>query len=482
MRTINATRKMKVLANAAVAMALALTPFIVVAEQKTVEPNQTVTVEGADIASWVDADISIGAGATLCFSEPVATATFTGKITGSGHFVAKSASESDRPQVFIMNGDATEFTGAFAYSNVYLQVKSPQAVGNVAPITISLKYTGPTSVKSQFFGAAAGQPDYVYQNNIDIYVGINTSSLVVNDRAVLAGSVLHRYGAILGPGTVTGAITTTSNSLYFTGGLHVEGSVKSEFSGGTKLTNNNGVFYLKGKTEGISIFQPIGCNSPVYFDGDNLFGEDVVLQMGVGSSSNSEGLSARIDLNGHSQIFKRCFFTADSGVPEDIRNIGGIDNTGAPATITFANNDEAKFLYGRLDGHLSVTVSGSSMLGFTCPTNTIDGTITASGGTVVLGNNFPNLKKLIACNGGVIDIRATANIHPGRLDVDIDDSSRIKVATGLTMKVRRLIINGVDLPVGRYNKTSPAVDGHFDSFGNGFVEVLGIPGFSMTIR
>ena len=464
------------------AVVAAAMPFVACAEQKTVPAGTTVTVEGSDISSWASADIDIGAGATLCFSEPTADATFTGKITGSGHFVAKFASNSDRPKVFIMNGDANEFTGAFFYSNVYLHVKSPQAVGNVAPITIRVGYTGPTSLKSQFFGSAAGQPDFVYQNALDVYVQINSSSLAVGERAVLAGSVLHRYGALSGPGKITGGVTTTVDNLYFTGSLHVDGPVTSECSGGTKLSNNNSIFYLGGKTEGLTTFQPIGCYNPVYFDGDNLFGEDVELQMGVGSGGGTGGQSARIDLNGHSQTFKRSYFTAGSAVPAELKNIGGIDNSGSPAAVTFANNDVGTWFYGRLDGHLSVSVAGSALLGFVGPTNTLDGTITSDGcANVTLGYEWPNVRNIVSRNGGLVVFAASANINP-KATIEIDGSSKIKVSTGLEMKVRRLRINGVDLPTGTYTRNSPAVNGHFDNTGNGTIQVLGVPGMILSFK
>ena len=463
---------------------VAAMPFVVRAEQKSVPAGTTVTVAAADVAAWASADIDIGAGATLCFSEPTADATFTGNITGSGNFVAKFASSSVRPQVFIMQGNATGFTGAFFYTNVYLYAKSPQAVGN-APITIRMGYTGSTSLRSQFYGSAAGQPDYVYQNPLDIYVQINASALTVNERAVLAGNVLHRYGAINGPGKITGNISTTSNALFFMNELHVEGSVSSEYPDGTKLTNNNGIFYLKGKTEGVTTFHAYGCYKPVYFEGDDLFGEDVVLQMGVGSGGGTGGLSGRIDLNGHSQVFKRVYFTANDSVPGELRNIGGIDNTGAPATITFANHDVGKWFYGCLDGHLSLSVAGSGLFGCAGPTNTMDGTLThaGGGGNIAMGGAWPRLRRIESINGGIVDIRATAKLNPKLNIIDIDSSSKIKVATDLTVYVRRLRIDGVDVPVGSYNRyTSGPTSGRFESSGGGTIVVTGVPGSMLIVE
>jgi hypothetical protein len=156
---------------------------------------------------------------------------------------------------------------------------------------------------------------------------------------------------------------------------------------------------------------------------------------------------------------------------EKLKDVGGIGNTGAPATITFAYNDEAKWFYGRLDGHLSVRVSGPSMLGFSVPTNTMDGTIAhaGGGGNITMGGAWPNLKRIESVNGGFVDIRNSVTINP-KATIDIDGSSQIKVATGLTLTVRTLRINGVELPIGTYSRFSSAVDGRFESNGNGFVK------------
>ena len=448
------------------------------AEQKTVPVGETVTVAGEAIVDWADDDIDIGAGATLCFVDPKNTATFTGKITGSGRFVAKFDSTSERPNVFIMDGDANEFSGAFHYSNVYVHVKSPMAVGNVAPITISMQYAGGTSLRNQFFGSATGQPDFVYKNPLDVSVQINASYLDVGERAELAGVVFHRGGAIKGLGRITGTITTESANLYCSGGLHVDGSVISECSGGTKLTNQSGILHLKGKTQGLHTFNASGRYIPVYFYDDNIFGENVDLQMGF-SSDDIDQQSAYIDLNGHSQVFKRPYFSRT--VPIERRNIGGIDNTGAPATITFADNSETSWFYGRLDGHLSVTVSGANTLGFVASTNTMNGTVAAVGGKVKLAYYWPKVKNIISRNGGFVEFDPSAYINP-KVTIDIDGTSKIKVPNDLNVKVRALRINGVSLPIGKYWCYSPAVSGYFDANGKGTIEVLGDPGFILSFR
>ena len=465
--------------------ACAAMPLITCAEQKTVSPGETVTVAGSDISSWAAADIDIGAGATLLFSEPTESVEFTGKITGSGHFVASSAVTTAKPWEFNMNGDATGFTGGFFYTNVLARIVSPTSVGDSARITIYVEYNTGDGAKSHFFGPTiAGKPDYIYRNPLDVRVGPN-NGLVVNDRTVLAGDIIHRYGVIHGPGTITGNITTYATAITFADNLTVEGSCHAANSG-AKIDNVNTI-YLKGKTYGFSQFSVINCYMPVYLEGDNLFGENVVLQMGENWTGDGK-YSGRLELNGHSQIFKRAFFKMDLASPEyeKLKEVGGIGNTGAPATITFADNDDGKWFLGRLDGHLSVRVSGPKMLGFSSVlTNSMDGTITHSGerggGSIVMGGAWPNLKRIESVNGGLVDIRSSATINPKAV-IDIDGSSQIKVATGLTLTVRTLRINGVELPIGTYHKNSSAVVGYFDSLGNGFVKVTGAPGFKVSIK
>ena len=85
-----------------------------------------------------------------------------------------------------------------------------------------------------------------------------------------------------------------------------------------------------------------------------------------------------------------------------------------------------------------------------------------------------------------MEFDSNIEINP-KVIIDINDKtsgekSKIKVATGLNMKVRALRINGVNLPIGTYNRYSSAVAGHFDTIGSGTIEVLGDPGFILSVR
>ena len=460
------------------AVVAAAVPLAVSAEQKTVPAGTTVTVAAADVAAWASADIDIGAGATLLFEEPDAHAEFTGKITGSGRFVAHSAATTTKPYEFKMNGDATGFTGGFFYTNVLARIVTPASVGDSAMITMYVVYNTGNGAKSHFFGPAAGQPDYVYRNPLDVRVGAN-NGLVVNARTELAGDITHRNGVIHGPGKITGDITTLSATIFFADGLHVEGACTTTVSS-AKIANN-GVIYLKGTTEGFSQFCVINCYNPVHLEGDNLFGENVILQMGENYTGTGNH-SGRLELNGHNQVFKRAYFKAT--VEDELKYVGGIGNTGAPATVTFANNDSAQWFDGCLDGHLSVSVSGRNMLGFAAPTNTMDGTIThaGGGGNVAIGGSWPKLKRIESVNGGLVDIRSSAILNPKLGIIDIDGTSQVKVANDLTVTVRRLRIDGVDVPVGSYNKNTPGLThGRFNSFGTGTIVVTGVPGSILMV-
>ena len=246
-------------------------------EQKTVAAGTTITVASGDIAEWASADIDIGADATLCFEEPKANVEFTGRITGSGHFVARSAVTMEKTCEFKMNGDATGFTGGFFYTNVIARIVTPTSVGDRAKIVIYVVFNTGNGAKSHFFGPSAGKPDYIYQNPLDVRVGAN-NGLVVNDRTVLAGDIILRYGVIHGPGKITGNITSFATAVTFADNLHVEGSCYTTAT--DAIIGNNNTMYLKGKTEGFSKFRVVNCYNPVYLEGDNLFGDNVVLQMG----------------------------------------------------------------------------------------------------------------------------------------------------------------------------------------------------------
>ena len=460
----------------AAAIAAAM-PFAARAEQKTVPAGTTTTVAASDVALWKDADIDIGAGATLWFEEPDAHAVFTGKITGSGNFVANSAVTTAAPKEFKLSGDATDFTGGFFYTNVRMNASSPTAVGSSAKITVHVVYNTGNGARSNFMGSGSGMADYVYSNPLDIYVGAN-NGLVVNARAVLAGDIVHRFGVIHGPGKITGKTTTYANSLSFADNIRVEGACKATVAG-AKIANS-GVVYLKGATDGFSQLVAINCYNPLYLEGDNLFGENVVLQMG-GNFTGTGNHSGRLELNGHSQVFKKVVFGV--APEEELKHVGGIGNSGAPATVTFMNNDTAQWFAGRFDGHLSVCISGNQLFGFNVPTNTMDGTITALGAkNVVINGCWPKLNGIASKEGGFVDIRAAASLNPKLATIDIDDTSTVKVANGLTVTVRRLRIDGVDVPIGIYDKDTPGpTRGHFDSVGSGKIVVTGVPGTIVSV-
>ena len=457
---------------------VAAMPFVVRAEQKSVPAGTTVTVAAADLASWASADIDIGAGATLWFDEPNANAEFTGKITGSGNFVANTASATAAPKLFSMKGDASGFTGGFFFTNVSPRIYSPIAVGDAATITIYVLYENSSNSKSIFYGDFSGATDYVYKNRIDLRTN-NNQGLQVGAHAVLAGDIAYRAGVIRGSGTTTGKITSYVVSLPFTEGIHVEGPCSTEVAS-AKITNSGQPLYFGGVTEGFSIFNAFNCYETVFLEGDNLFGDNVALQMGENYTSAGRK-SGLIEMNGHSQVFKRIFFKA---IPDEAdKYVGGIVNTGAPATIRFANHDTAAWLYGKFNGHLSLCVSGSAMFGFTeSITNTMDGIVTSKGGNIVVQGYWPNLKGIASCDSGFVDIRLGVSLNQKLRSIDIDSTSKIKVATGLTVKVRQLRIDGVDVPPGRYNKATPGpTSGRFDSYGNGVVEVTGLPGTIVSV-
>ena len=112
----------------------------------------------------------------------------------------------------------------------------------------------------------------------------------------------------------------------------------------------------------------------------------------------------------------------------------------------------------------------------------MDGTITSKGGNVAVQGYWPKLTGIVSCDSGLVDFRQATFIQRLK-SIDIDNTSKIKVANDLTVKVRQLRIDGVEVPAGRYNKTtSGPTYGHFDSFGNGTIEVTGIPGFKLSVR
>jgi len=118
----------------------------------------------------------------------------------------------------------------------------------------------------------------------------------------------------------------------------------------------------------------------------------------------------------------------------------------------------------------------------------MNGTITADAGKIKLEYLWPKIKSLVCRNGGFIDFGAPSDTNPQgtiinpKATIDIDGTSTIKVPTGLTLTVRTLRINGVELPVGTYNQFSSDVGRYFNSFGTGSIQVTGAPGFKVLIK
>ena len=257
-----------------VGMFVAAASLIACAEQKTVTAGTTVTVGSSEIASWAGADIDIGEGATLCFSEPDSAATFTGRITGSGNFVANASPGGVVPKVFTMDGDAAAFTGGFFFTNVIARIQKPLAVGDIAGITVYSPYDTGASARSYLWGAKGSDgATYVYRNRLDIHVGAH-NGMVIDQRAEAAGDIVHRAGVFNGPGRITGRIETYSTALYLMDEIHVEGKVVAHASG-AKILNNGTVVHFGGQTRDVAYFQAFDCTRPVHLTGDNLFGANV---------------------------------------------------------------------------------------------------------------------------------------------------------------------------------------------------------------
>jgi hypothetical protein len=260
--------------------------------------------------------------------------------------------------------------------------------------------------------------------------------MVIDERAEAAGDIVHRAGVFNGSGRITGRIETYSTALYLMNEIHVEGKVVAHVSG-AKILNNGTVVHFGGQTRDVAYFQAFDCNSPVHLTGDNLFGANVQLQ--IGSSFNDSKKSGRLELNGHSQLFGSV-----AEIPaNNFVNIGGIGNSGAPAAVTVADQKNVAWFRGRLDGNLSVAVSGESQLGFVGYENTMNGTITADAGKIKLEYLWPKIKSLVCRNGGFIDIGKPSDTNPQgtiinpKATIDIDGTSMIKVPTGLTLTIRR---------------------------------------------
>ena len=178
----------------------------------TIPAGETVTVTGNDVTTAAACGaIVIESGATLCFSNITADATFSGKISGAGKFSAANAKGTKKRLTF--TGDLSGFTGGMDFRYVHATFTTAQS----GSFTIKFVESNDDQMREVFSGG------FTYNNPLDVSVGANYG-LEVASGTTVAGAIELRSGRIRGPGTVSGELRVYG-TCYVENKAVIEGAV-----------------------------------------------------------------------------------------------------------------------------------------------------------------------------------------------------------------------------------------------------------------
>ncbi len=444
-----------------VLVGLALTASVCGMGAVNITSNTTVT--DAEVANYVNADIDIAEGATLCFHNLTAAQTFKGKLTGAGAFVVKSDAENKAARI-TFDGDATGLTGGIFVTNHLITATGPKAIG---PSKFTLKMTT-ANVISYFNGPG----EYTCPLDIRVTEG-HPYGFTLGEGVVVSGAVVWHQGRICGPGSVTGKFQLIGGvTCYAHAGVRFKGGV--EGSQGI-LTSDSGTFWIDSSFDKISTVRVI--KSTVNFGYKNALDPAQTLQVGI-----SWGAWGSFALNGFDQ---QCgTLTCYTQANEEGRT--GFSST-TPATLTIKSQSSDQTLYGNLMGQFSLDFTSSRSKAYRlllCGTkNDTSGRITVRSGTVAANTNavFSALSEIAVCGTGAFEA-CFAQEASGRkwqpsfpsegFSIRLSEEGKLKIPAGMTWEVDAVFVGDAKLAKGSYTKDSPELAGHID--GDGTLVVLDI--------
>jgi len=410
------------------------------------------TVGESEVANYVDADIDIAAGSTLTFSELTTARTFTGKLTGGGNFVVKSAAQNTTARITFA-GDASAFAGETCVTNHFFTSTGP---GAISPVR--LRYYMTAIGKSYLDGPGT------YGCEVDARpCDAHPQGLVVPSGVTLAGHVYWRGGRLCGPGTVSGLVTINgSSSLFGQDSIHFAGGVTSTGLGQGKLNADSGSYHIDSTVTKLNQVTTLG--NCVYFGVDEAL--DTAQLIRFGASYNKSG---GWDLQGHSQ------------------HCGGIDtaNTGSnmantyfrsasPATLVCDQSLSDQYFHGNLLGAFTLDYSSSAGKTFTLAgtNNNTTGKLIVRSGTLALATNsvFSSLSGIEVVGTGTLEFKAltdsagnvlsAASVSSGTVTLKLADSGKVKIPAGVTLGVNSAMVDGIHVAQGAYTSASAEMASH----------------------
>lgn len=426
----------------------------------TIPAGELVEVtSGADLAAAAACgEIVVSSGATLSFTNITANATFNGKISGAGSFLATNAKTGNKASVstgcyrLTFTGDLSGFSGDWRFRYVYATFNTAKSG------TFPMTYVEENTTTVQFQGANT------YANPIDFNGGPN-QGLSISGAATLTGDITWRNGSIRGAsgnppaagGTITGSISCPNNSIYIQNGIKMLGAeIRRSSSGGSVLVDG-GPLNLKAKIVNFATLNTYRTTGLITFLAENLIPDGCEINFGCSYADDG-----RLDLNGFSQ---RCKGLRDATSNGKKLNATGttINSSSGPATLTILNQPTDREFGGTLVGHVSLCVDSSSAytLSLTGGVHTTDGAVRVKQGKLRLGPGagFSKLSELEVNGTGQLTVQ-NSNINPGVVDLKLADSGALTLAEGVTLCVAHATLNGEYLSPGSYTKDSPAVSGN----------------------
>ncbi len=430
-----------------------------------VEIATNTTVTDANVADYVNADIDIAEGVTLCFHNLTKAQTFKGRLTGAGAFVVKSDAENKEARI-TFDGDATEFTGGIFVTNHLITAKGPKAVGS-SPFT--LKMTS-TDTYSYFDGSGA------YTCPLDIHVNDkHPYGFKLNTGVEAAGTVTWRSGRICGPGVVTGLLSLQNGNCYGQADVHYRGGIQSPAPGYGRLQADSGAFWIDSVVA--TRLDYVSCTGgTIHFGCENAL--DSAQHISFGAAYNPRGLYS---LHGFSQ--KIGSMNTSQTKPGGESDTGFTSSTPATLTVTGQNSDQR--LFGNLTGAVSLdytSAAGKRLL--LCGTkNDTSGKITVRSGTVAVNTNavFTALSGIEVCGTGTFEACAVQkgagqvqqpSFPVEGFSISLSETGKLKIPAGMIWEVDTIFVDGKKLAAGSYTKASTELAGRIE--GDGTLVALNI--------
>ena len=394
---------------------------------------------------------------TQTISLPLTLDAIRTATTASGHIVCNGVISGsggltkEGGYSLYLNGD-NSYDGETAVNTGTVVIASAHALGST---------TGDTAINNN-----RGATLDLRGNLMDIAEPITVIGGNVNRNTLLNGSGTNTLSGLLsiqggrfnaGVGTwlkFTGGVTGTSPFFV----VNANGTI--EFTT-TPVTIGTGIFHCD--SGGLTILGVAGnvwgrillTGGTLRTDVANALPATTSLQIG----GVSYGPNATLNLNGHDQ-------TIGSIAPAGTTTGTVIITSATPATFTINQSSDTTY-GGQFAGEVTLVKTGTGTLSLSNALSSTAGSFIVSNGTLrvtpasCLGNSTN-----IVVAGGVLELQNNASVNDAAA-LTLSDGGTLKLAAGLSERVDRLFLDGVQQPSGRYGSSSSGADFVNDTYFTG---------------